>query len=131
MNHSFFHNGPRNDGKNAYSGTDNHTNISGFRHEGDKFPAWLAGNSFPLNRFHVLCGDRHWRYHSIHPTGFSEFSCGALNRENSRRGKNPGDANSTDPNTGIVRLIPTLIHSSVFWKFRSIAGTMDRTSRFF
>jgi alkaline phosphatase D len=83
--------------------TDNHTNIGGFRHEGDEFFAWLAGNNFPTNRFQILCGDRHWKYHSIHPSGYSEFSCGALNRENSRRGKNPGDTNSPDSNAEIVQ----------------------------
>ena len=56
-----------------------------------------------LNRFHILCGDRHWKYHSIHPSGYSEFSCGALNRQNSRRGKNPGDAKSTDPDALIAQ----------------------------
>ena len=43
------------------------------------------------------CGDRHWQYHSIDPSGFEEFSAGALVDGNSRLGRLPGDPNSTDP----------------------------------
>ncbi|MDB4262254.1 hypothetical protein N9834_02485 [Akkermansiaceae bacterium] len=46
----------------------------------------------------TFCGDRHWQYHSIHPRGINEFACGALNDENSRLGREPGDQKSTDPN---------------------------------
>jgi len=44
-------------------------------------------------------GDRHWHYHSIRPSGIEEFSCGALNDENSRRGVLPGAKNGTDPDS--------------------------------
>jgi alkaline phosphatase D len=53
---------------------DNHAN-SGFRHEGDEMRSWFQAN-VPDN-FFVVCGDRHWQYHSQHPqTGVNEFSVG-------------------------------------------------------
>lgn len=76
--------------------TDNHTNHGGFRHERDEFFAWINERDMAKNLF-VVCGDRHWQYHSIHPTGVEEFSCGALVDENSRLGRLPGDPASTDP----------------------------------
>jgi hypothetical protein len=45
----------------------------------------------------TFCGDRHWQYHSIHPLGVEEFSCGALNDENAIGGVKPGNPQSTDP----------------------------------
>lgn len=76
---------------------DNHVNPRGFRHEGEAFLAWLKENGILPGRFFVICGDRHWKYHSKHPTGYEEITCGALNRENSRLGRAPGDPQSTDP----------------------------------
>ncbi|MFQ6048077.1 MAG: alkaline phosphatase D family protein [Phycisphaerae bacterium] len=55
---------------------DNHVNPRGFRHEGSEFFEWLAAND--VKNFFIVCGDRHWRYHSIHPTGYHEFCTGAL-----------------------------------------------------
>jgi len=75
--------------------TDNHTNLGGFRHEANEFFDWIQTNG--INGFMTFCGDRHWQYHSIHPTGVEEFACGALNDENSRRGVKPGAKNGTDP----------------------------------
>ena len=77
---------------------DNHTNIGGFQHEGNAFLTWLEENGFLEKGLYFVSGDRHWQYHSIHPSGFEEFSCGALVRQNSRLGRKPGDARSTDPN---------------------------------
>ncbi len=76
---------------------DNHTNIGGFRHEGDAFFQWALENDFLDKGLYIVCGDRHWQYHSIHPLGFEEFSSGALVDGNSRLGVRPGDANGTDP----------------------------------
>jgi len=80
---------------------DNHVNQKGFRKEGDAFFAWLKENGFLEKNFYIICGDRHWQYHSIHPTGFEEFSCGALVDANSRVGRLPGDPKSTDPKAEI------------------------------
>lgn len=66
---------------------DNHANDS-FRHEGDAIRAWLKEN-VPDN-FFVVCGDRHWQYHSVHPgTGLNEFSVGAASDEHA--GGTPGE----------------------------------------
>jgi len=81
---------------------DNHTNIGGFRHERDEFFAWLKQTGLDKQNFYIVCGDRHWQYHSIHPTGIEEFSCGALVDANSRLGRKPGDPKSTDPQ-GLIK----------------------------
>lgn len=77
--------------------TDNHTNFGGFRHERDEFFSWLKSSGIADQNFYLVCGDRHWQYHSIHPTGIEEFSSGALVDANSRPGRQPGDPKSTDP----------------------------------
>ena len=82
--------------------TDNHTNHGGFRHERDEFFAWLKETGLAKKHFYIICGDRHWQYHSVHPTGIEEFSCGALIDENSRLGRQPGDPASTDPE-GLIK----------------------------
>ncbi len=65
---------------------DNHAN-AGFTHEGDELRAWMQAN-VPDN-FFVVCGDRHWQYHSVHPaTGVQEFSVGAAS--DSHAGGTPG-----------------------------------------
>ncbi|WDQ19266.1 alkaline phosphatase D family protein [Rhodopirellula sp. P2] len=80
---------------------DNHANLKGFRHEADEFFAWLQSNQ--IERFMTICGDRHWQYHSIHPSGVHEFACGALNDENSRKGVPPGSPKGTDPEALVVQ----------------------------
>ena len=53
---------------------DNHANEN-FAHEGDELRGWMQAN-VPDN-FFVVCGDRHWQYHSVHPvSGVREFSVG-------------------------------------------------------
>ncbi len=83
---------------------DNHVNPAGFKHEGESFLAWLKDNGVQPGQFYILTGDRHWKYHSRHATGFEEFACGALNRENSRLGRAPGDPKSTDPKALVQQL---------------------------
>ena len=79
---------------------DNHADLGGFRHEGDAFFAWLKENN--ITGFTIFCGDRHWQYHSIHPSGIEEFGCGALNDENARLGVPPGSKKGTDPE-GLIK----------------------------
>ena len=65
---------------------DNHANAA-FKHEGDEIRAWLSEN-VGENVF-LVCGDRHWQYHSVHPaTGLNEFSCGPASDEHA--GGTPG-----------------------------------------
>ncbi len=66
---------------------DNHSN-AGFKHEGDELRNWLKTNV--SDNFFVICGDRHWQYHSVHPeTGLHEFSIGAASDEHA--GGTPGE----------------------------------------
>jgi alkaline phosphatase D len=66
---------------------DNHAN-AGFQTEGDEIRAWLQQH-VPEN-FFVICGDRHWQYHSVHPqTKVREFSCGPAS--NSHASGSPGE----------------------------------------
>lgn len=81
---------------------DNHTNIGGFQHERDEFFAWMKELKLDRKHVYIICGDRHWQYHAIHPLGIEEFSCGALVTANSRIGRSPGDPDSTDPE-GLIR----------------------------
>ena len=83
--------------------SDNHVNQKGFRHERNSFFNWLSNNGFSSDNFLILCGDRHWQYHSIDPSGFEEFSCGSLVDANSRAGRLPGDPESTDPDQTIIQ----------------------------
>ncbi|MFY8011630.1 MAG: alkaline phosphatase D family protein [Saprospiraceae bacterium] len=66
---------------------DNHSN-PGFKYEGDEIRSWIKEN-VPDN-FFIVCGDRHWQYHSVHPeTGLNEFSIGAASDEHA--GGTPGE----------------------------------------
>jgi alkaline phosphatase D len=66
---------------------DNHAN-QGFAHEGNEIREWIQAN-VPEN-FFVACGDRHWQYHSVHPTtGVQEFSVGAASDQHA--GGTPGE----------------------------------------
>ncbi len=88
-------------GPDSKNKKDNHANLGGFRHEAEEFFAWLKKNDLDESVM-TFCGDRHWQYHSIHPSGMHEFSCGALNDENAISGSYPGTPNSTDPE-GLVK----------------------------
>ncbi len=82
---------------------DNHANLGGFRSERDSLFFWLITHGFRNNGLYFICGDRHWQYHSIDPSGFEEFSCGALVDANARLGRIPGDSLSTDPDGTIIQ----------------------------
>ncbi len=90
-------------GPDTASKRDNHTNLNGFRYEGEAFFQWLRSNGFHNKHFYIACGDRHWQYHSLHPTGFEEFSCGSLVDANAILGYRPGQPRSTDPEGSIVQ----------------------------
>jgi len=79
---------------------DNHANPDGFRHESESFFAWAVAHG--IDNLLVFCGDRHWQYHSIHPSGVEEFGCGAINDENAVAGVRPGTKGSTDPE-GLIK----------------------------
>ncbi len=81
---------------------DNHADLHGFRHEANAFFTWLKENQ--IDNLKLVCGDRHWQYHSIHPSGIEEFACGALNDENSRMGVAPGDQKGSDPQALVRQL---------------------------
>ena len=66
---------------------DNHSN-PGFKYEGDEIRSWIKENV--PDHFFIICGDRHWQYHSVHPeTGLNEFSIGAASDEHA--GGTPGE----------------------------------------
>ena len=77
--------------------SDNHVNLKGFRYEGEAIFKWLVDNDFLDKNLYIICGDRHWQYHAMHPSGIEEFSTGALVDNNSRAGRLAGDPESTDP----------------------------------
>jgi alkaline phosphatase/alkaline phosphatase D len=109
--------------------TDNHTNIGGFQHERDEFFAWLKETGLDRKNFYLVCGDRHWQYHAVHPTGIEEFSCGALVDANSRLGRAPGDPESTDPEGLIKQPYSQKERSGGFLMIEVIPGRNDNPAR--
>lgn len=66
---------------------DNHANPA-FAYEGSQMRKWFAGNVG--ENFFIICGDRHWQYHSVDPeTGLQEFCTGAVSDEHA--GGSPGE----------------------------------------
>jgi alkaline phosphatase/alkaline phosphatase D len=82
--------------------SDNHVNQKGFRNEGEALFKWLLDKGFLGKNLYFICGDRHWQYHARHPSGFEEFSIGALVDNNARPGRLAGDPSSTDPE-GLIK----------------------------
>ena len=109
--------------------SDNHTNIKGFRHERDAFFAWLRDTGLHQKNFYLICGDRHWQYHALHPSGIEEFSCGALVDANSRLGRKPGDPKSTDPQALIKQLYSQNPRSGGFLQVQVSPAGEGRKSR--
>jgi len=59
-------------GPDRESKNDNHAN-EGFSYEGNQVREFLSD----IDNVFVVCGDRHWQYHSVDPeTGVREFACG-------------------------------------------------------
>jgi len=78
-------------GPDRESKNDNHAN-SGFAYEGERLRALLADTGAL-----VVCGDRHWQYHSIDPdSGLQEFACGPASDEHAG-GFRPGDQAAWQP----------------------------------
>ena len=64
---------------------DNYAN-AGFATEGAEMRAWAASQK----NVYVICGDRHWQYHSVDPkTGLHEFSTGPAS--DAHAGGSPGE----------------------------------------
>lgn len=110
-------------GPDDRSKRDNHTNVGGFRHEGEAFFSWAHSQGFLDKGLYFVCGDRHWQYHSIHPSGFEEFSTGALVDANSRLGVDPGDPDGTDPEGFIEQPYTSIEPSGGFLNVRVIPET--------
>jgi alkaline phosphatase/alkaline phosphatase D len=56
---------------------DNQCNRNGFFTEGQNFLTFLRENE--VDNFFITCGDRHWKYHSVHKaSGYEEFCSGSL-----------------------------------------------------
>ena len=91
---------------------DNHVSPDGFRHEAGKFFTWLKTTG--VDNLFLVCGDRHWQYHSVHPSGVNEFACGALNDENSRVGVAPGEAGGSDPDARVRQIYTSATPSGGF-----------------
>ncbi|MBT3378034.1 MAG: hypothetical protein HN742_00245 [Lentisphaerae bacterium] len=90
-------------GPDRSSKIDNHANPRGFMHEGRAFIEWLVDHDFLKRGFYLVCGDRHWQYQSIDPSGVEEFSCGAFVDANAIVGTFPGHPKSNDPDGRITQ----------------------------
>jgi alkaline phosphatase D len=115
--------GPDRKGKN-----DNHAN-AGFQHEGDELRGWLKGHAPGLV---VVCGDRHWQYHSVHPeTGLNEFSVGPASDEHA--GGTPGEDKSVHRFHRVkggflsVTVKPDKGKSTARFDLRDVSGTVVYT----
>ena len=65
---------------------DNQANLNGFWYEGQAFLDWLKEQQ--LNNVILMCGDRHWQYHSIdrrNGRNTHEFSCGPTFDEHTQK----------------------------------------------
>lgn len=105
---------------------DNMTNPGGFKRERDEFFAWLRESGVLKKNFYVICGDRHWQYYSIDPSGVEEFSTGAIIDENSRMGRAPGDPLGNDPRARIKQPYTSKEPSGGFLKFTLEPGVRPR-----
>lgn len=112
---------------------DNHAN-AGFAHEGNELRQWLREH-VPDN-FFVVCGDRHWQYHSVHPaTGTQEFSVGPAS--DSHASGTPGESKDYHRFHRVkggflcVELRPDGRQSQIAFQLRDVSGRVvyEVTSR--
>ena len=108
---------------------DSHANIGGFQHEAGEFFAWLDRNSQVKRNFYLICGDRHWQYHAIHPGGVEEFACGALCDANAFAAISPGDPGSTDPEGRIIHKYTQRGQSGGFLRVRVHPPAGERSAQ--
>jgi alkaline phosphatase D len=111
---------------------DNHSNDA-FTHEGDEIRSWLKANA-PDN-FFVVCGDRHWQYHSVHPvSGVQEFSVGPAS--NSHAGGTPGEDKTYHRFHRVkggflcVELRPDGQESEIAFQLRDVDGQIGYEAKF-
>jgi alkaline phosphatase D len=111
---------------------DNHSN-AGFAHEGNELRNWLREH-VPFN-FFVVCGDRHWQYHSVHPEqGTQEFSVGPAS--NSHAGGTPGENaayhrfHRVQGGFLCVELKPDGNHSEIVFQLRNVNGEVSYAAKF-
>jgi alkaline phosphatase D len=111
---------------------DNHSNAV-FTHEGDEIRSWLKAN-VPDN-FFVVCGDRHWQYHSVHPqSGVQEFSVGAAS--DSHAGGTPGEDKAYQRFHRVqggflcVELRPDDGKSTIAFQLRDVDGDVSYEAKF-
>ena len=110
--------------------TDNHTNLGGFRHEAGELFAWLKDSGFSTDELFIVTGDRHWQYHSIHPSGFQEFSSGSISYANAQRVIPPGDPKGTDPDALVRQPFASPQKNGGFLQIDVIPATIDRADEF-
>ena len=108
---------------------DSHVNLNGFRHEAGEFFGWLTENGFLKKHVYFICGDRHWQYHAVHPSGFEEFSSGALCDANSVSAKLPGDPKTTDPEGKIEHRYSQIEPSGGFLRVALTPGDIESPAR--
>lgn len=111
---------------------DNHSNDA-FTHEGDEIRGWLKAN-VPDN-FFVVCGDRHWQYHSVHPvSGVQEFSVGPAS--NSHASGSPGEDKAYHKFHRVkggflcVELRPSGTESEIAFQLRDVDGQIGYEAKF-
>ncbi len=104
-----------------------------FKHEGDEIRTWLQGH-VPDN-FFVVCGDRHWQYHSVHPSaGVQEFSVGPAS--NSHASGSPGEDKTYHRFHRVkggflcVELRPNGAESEIAFQLRGVDGAVGYEAKF-
>jgi alkaline phosphatase D len=111
---------------------DNHSN-AGFAHEGRELRNWIKAHA--ADNFFVICGDRHWQYHSVHPdTGTQEFSVGPAS--DSHAGGTPGEDKAIHRFHRVqggflsVELWPDGEQSQIAFQLRDVAGAVVYEAKF-
>lgn len=102
---------------------DNHANKKGFWTEGRSFLQWIIEND--LKNVILICGDRHWQYHSVYKNFVHEFSCGPTCDEHSVRGKK----NQIPPNASEFKYVEQP-YINLCGGFLTVSYNLDHTIDF-